>query len=78
MIFLSGDTPTTTVPSWPFRKAQSVSAAPVSWPVLFLSLHGVGFTATDEGFEFRDCHSALAPPAVNPMLGRREERLCFN
>ena len=43
-----------------------------------LELRGVGFTATDEGFEFRDCHLASAPPTMKPMPSRREEWLCLN
>lgn len=31
-----------------------------------LELHGVGFAAADEGFKFRDRHSAFVPPAGQP------------
>ena len=44
-----------------------------------LELHGAGFATADESFDFRDCLGVSAPPpAVNPVLGRREEWLFLN
>lgn len=71
VISLSGDTPTRTMPPWPLRKAQSVSSGAGQLAGALLELYGGGFAAADEGFYSQDCHSDLAPPAVNRILGRR-------
>ena len=65
MIFLSGDTPTRTTAMTVQEGAERLCGTGQLAGAL-LELHGVRFTAADEGFEFRDCHSGSTPPARQP------------